>query len=148
MNIDFARVITAETRAADTLAQARAAARSQVLAAIGALTAAITGPVPLAEMLCWAAKEAAARALAEGRATEAEAALIAGEAAVTGEGADVLVVRILGKADAYRGTVAALTGLRRATEADIDAAPDAGAVAKVTQVALERLARMAPAPAA
>ncbi len=145
MNIDFAQVVTAETQAADRLAGARAIARAQVLDAIAALTEAMTGPVPLAEKLCWPAKEAAARAIADGQATEAETALIAGEAAMTGEDAAGLVGSILKNADAYRAVIAMLTGLRRAAEAAIDAAEDPGEVEKVAVAALERLDGSTPA---
>lgn len=139
MNIDFAQILTAETQAAERLAGARTSARAQVLDAIAAVTEALTGPIPLAEKLCWSAKEAAARACAEGQATEAEAALIEDEAAMTGEDAAGLVGRILKNADAYRGAIAMLTGLRRAAEAAIDAAGNPVAVEKVAAATLERL---------
>lgn len=143
MNIDFTQVVTAETLAALGTAAARAAAKGQVLAAIAALTEAMTGPVPLAEMLCWPAKEAAARACAEGTATEAQTAMITGEAEMTGETTAVLVNRILKNADAYGSAIATLTGLRRAAEADIDNARDILAVETATIDALERLATLA-----
>ena len=139
MNIDFAQLLTAETRATERLDGARAKARAQVLDAIAAVAEAMTGPIPLAEKLCWSAKEAAARACAEGQATEAEAALIAGEAAMTGEDAAALVGRILKNAEVYRGAIAMLTGLRRAAEAAIDAAEDPAAVEKVAAATLQRL---------
>ena len=145
MNIDFAQILTAETQAAERLAGARTSARAQVLDAIAAVTEALTGPIPLAEKLCWSAKEAAARACAEGQATEAEAALIEDEAAMTGEDAAGLVGSILKNADAYRAVIAMLTGLRRAAEAAIDAAGDPGEVEKVAAAALERLDRSTPA---
>ena len=144
MNIDFAQLLTAETRATERLDGARAKARAQVLDAIAAVAEAMTGPIPLAEKLCWSAKEAAARACAEGQATEAEAALIAGEAAMTGEDAADLVGRILTNAEAWRGTIAMLTGLRRAAEAAIDAAEDPAAVEMVAAATLQRLDTSAP----
>ena len=139
MNIDFAQMMTAQTMAAERLAGARAMARATVLDAITAVTDVMTGSAPLAEMMCWSAKEAAARACAAGQATEAETALIAGEAAMTGEAAGGLVERILKNADAYRAAIAMLTGLRRAAAAAIDAGEDPGTVDKVTLATLARL---------
>lgn len=144
MNIDFAQVVSAETQAAEALATARTMAQAQVLAAITALTETITGPVPLAEKLFWSAKEAAARAVADGTATKSETAVIAAEAAMTGEDGAVLVGRILKSADAYRGAIATLTGLRRATGTAIDAAKGPTEVAKAATAALERLRLIAP----
>jgi hypothetical protein len=145
MNIDFAQVVTAETLAVEALATAQSVARAQVLAAITAMTEAITGPVPLAEKLCWVAKETAARACAEGRATQTETALIEGEAAMTGEDKGDLVARILKNADAWRGAIAMLTGLRRAAIAAIDAADAMVSVEKTAVATLEQLDKIAQA---
>jgi hypothetical protein len=143
MNIDFAQLISAETRAAEALAEARGQARAQILAALARVVQAITGPVPVSEMLSWPAKEMAARAWVAGEATEADRALIEGEAAMTGEDAAALARRVLDRAEAYRAAVAALTGLRRAAEAALEAAGDAGTVSQVTAATLERLASVA-----
>lgn len=145
MNIDFAQVVTAEAVAAERLTCARQLAQAQILAAINAVTEAITGPVPLAEKLCWSAKETAARAIADDTATRAETALIAGEAAMTGEDPADLVRHILKNADHWRGAIAMLTGLRRICEAAIDAAKDADTAEKAAEATLERLGKITAA---
>ncbi len=143
MNIDFELALTAETMSARRLAEARATAMAQILEAIHGVTEAMTGPVPLAEKLSWSAKEAAARATMEGRATKAEAAMIEGEAAMTGESSVDLIGRILKNADAYRAAMAQLSGLRRAAEAAIDAAGDPATVEIAARTTLERLEKAA-----
>jgi phage FluMu protein gp41 len=97
---------------ADTLAQAKVAAGAALIAWSNAVTAAITGPVPLAEMLSWSAKETAARAMLNASASDADAAMIGAEAAVTRADPLELSQRIIANADAYRQAIAALTGLR------------------------------------
>ena len=146
MNIDFAQVVTAEVQAAAGMAAARSVAQGQVLAAITALTEAMTGPVPLAEMLCWPAKEAAARACADGTASAAETAQIEGEAAMTGEDAAMLARRILKNAETYRAAIATLTGLRRAAEAAIEEAHDVAEVDGAVSGALEKLGSLVQSP--
>lgn len=133
MTVDMSKLISPEDKAALALAEAQGAARAALLARIEAVTAGITGAVPLAEMLSWAAKEAAARACAGAGATAEQAALITGEAAVTGEDPAALVARIIAKADAYRGVIAALTGLRRRGIGAIAAAESPAALAAVMQ---------------
>ncbi|HEX9857222.1 MAG TPA: hypothetical protein VGA75_02630 [Paracoccaceae bacterium] len=140
MTIDLSQLILAGDKAAQALTDARNAAQAALLARIEAVAAGVTGAVPLAEMLSWAAKEEAARAHAEARATAGQAALITGEAAVTGEDTAALVARIIANADAYRGVIAVLTGLRRRGIGEIAAADSPEAVAAVMQAIGAQLA--------
>jgi len=137
MTIDFTQAVTAEARTAAALAQAKAEARAALLAAIEATAAAITGPVPLTEKLSWGSKEIAARAGADGSATASQTAMIADEAAITGEPVADLAARVIGNADAYRRVIASLTGVRRHTENALDLA------ATETEVAMARDAGLA-----
>ncbi|WP_211092083.1 hypothetical protein [Aliigemmobacter aestuarii] len=130
--VDWAGMIPAESRNTAALREARALALQQVTARLEAVALAITGAVPLVEMLSWGPKEAAARAWVSGDAGAEARALIEGEATVTGEEPGTLAVRILANADAYRAAVAALTGLRRKAEVALAAAAtpaEVGAVA-------------------
>jgi hypothetical protein len=142
VTVDWSTLQGAETLAETALAAARARARAALLARIEALVAALTGRVPLAEMLSWGPKEAAARAWLAASATPGDKALIEGEAAVTGEDPDALVVRILANADTYRAAVAALTGLRRKGEAAIAAAMTDTQVAEVEQAISGQIAAL------
>ncbi|MDT8853501.1 hypothetical protein RNZ50_00335 [Paracoccaceae bacterium Fryx2] len=119
MNIDLGQLITAEAHAKARLSAAKAAALAALVAWIDATTQAITGPVPADERLSWTAKEAAARAVLACRATPEQAVLIADEAAVFGESETALCGKILHNADAWRGIIAALTGIRRRATAAI-----------------------------
>lgn len=139
MNIDLSRVISADDKAARALGEARAMARSRVVAAIDAASERITGRVPLTEMLSWACKEQAARSWVEGRAQPEDTVMIEGEAAVTGEAPDGLAARILRNADIYRSTVAVLTGLRRSAETAIALARTPDEVAAVLRDVQARL---------
>lgn len=130
MLIDLALIQTAEAKALARMEAARGAALADLTGWLAATTAAVTGPVPLAEQLSWLAKEAEARALLAGG---PEGGMIAGEAAVTGEPAADLAARIVARADAYRVLIAALTGLRRKMEGAIGAA---GSEAELVNLAL------------
>lgn len=126
--IDFSQAITVEAREAQALANAQATAEAQIIALIDAATAAITGPIPLAEKLSWDAKERAARAFVAKAADDADLALLEGEASVTGEDVAVLAPKIIRNADAYRLAAARLAGLRRLTIAALRAADTVEAV--------------------
>lgn len=131
MSIDFSQMVTAQTRAAEALTSARLAAHARTIDLINAAASAVTGPVPLAEMMSWTAKEEAARRLLsmpEGVSDPVIEAIIGGEAAVMGETNEALAARIIANADAYRSIVAHLAGLRRRTAAAIDAADTPQAV--------------------
>lgn len=122
--IDFTLVVTKAEAEAKALNAAKAACHAAAVSMIEAATDAITGDVPLAEKLSWTAKEDAAReflAAPEG-VMPASAAILQGEASVTGEDLTGLATRIVANADAYRAAVARLAGLRRLTSAGIDAA--------------------------
>lgn len=97
------------------------AAKTAVIDWIEEFTSAVTGPVPFDERVSWTAKEAAARAYISGSADVAHVSMIEGEASVTGEDPAGLAAIIIAKADAFRGIVAKVAGLRRKTMAAIDA---------------------------
>lgn len=143
MSIDWSRIVTAEAQAATSLAAAQAAAGAGLQRALDAAAAAATGAVPLAEKLSWPGKEAAARAVAAGTATAADAALLAAEAAITGEATGDLAQRILARAEALRVLAARLAGLRRRTEAAIAAADSPLAVAQALEGAEVEIAAAA-----
>lgn len=142
MQIDLTQARTATQKEQDSLDAAKAGARAALMAFIEATTLAITGPVPLDEKLSWASKEVAARAVLASTASSVETALIADEASVTGENLATLANRIVELADAYRSAIAKLTGLRRSTEAAIDAAATPTAVQTVLQTALTTAAQL------
>ena len=121
-NIDFSQIVTAEQIAADALSDARASATSAMTALIGAVAEAATGAVPEAEKLSWTAKEAEARALLSGQIAPGDAAMLAAEAAQTGEPLTRLAETILRHAAAYRTLSATLSGLRRRYRDVIEAA--------------------------
>lgn len=106
------------------LEAARKAAEAEAVTLIEATAQAITGSVPLVERLSWGTKEAAARGLLAGAASPEDRAMISAEAATTGEEPARLAARIVANADAYRGAVAAMTGLRRVATTAIAAAAD------------------------
>ena len=82
----------------------------------------ITGPVPDDEKNVWPVKEAAAKAVLAGTGDATQTAILSAEATITGETIAALSTRILQKATIYRGVVARMAGLRRATEVALDAA--------------------------
>lgn len=122
MMIDLSRLITADAKAEAALADAKARSLTSLIGWIDAVTAEITGPMPGDEKLSWTAKEAAARAVVEERATKEQAALIADEAAVFGETEAELCRKIIENADTWRGIIAVLTAIRRRAVATIRAA--------------------------
>lgn len=113
------------------LAAAKAHGQAAMLAWISDFTAQFTGDTPLDERLSWDAKEAAARAQIAGAADAQQAALLADEAALTGETVDNLALLILANADLYRAIVARVAGLRRLTRDAINAAETPEAVQAV-----------------
>ena len=142
MNIDFSRMTTAADRMAGHLEEARMQAHATLFSAIERMAEQITGPVPLTEKLSWGAKEVAARAVAAGTPTEAQAAMILGEAEQTGETAGALADRVIRNADGYRAVIAALTGLRRRTEAGLQAAKSVEEVEATLAEAIRRLSEV------
>jgi hypothetical protein len=129
MTVDLSQLVTADAKLATRLTTARTEATATLYSAIDDLTVRITGRVPLAEMLSWAPKEDAARAVLAG--DTAQSALLEGEAAVTGEAVIDLATRIVRKADGYRIIIAGLTGLRRKGETAIAAAKSEEEIAMV-----------------
>lgn len=140
--IDFSQAITVEAREAQALANAQTTAEAQIIALIDAATAAITGPVPLAEKLSWDAKERAARAFVAGRADDADMALLQGEANVTGETVEKLAPKILANSDAYREAAARLAGLRRITVSAVRRAESVEAVGAALRGLADHLAAL------
>lgn len=128
-----ALAVLTEAAAPQTAAQIADAARSAALAALlddlEATALRLTGQVPLSERLSWTLKAGAARAVLEGLASPAETAMLATEAAQTGEDISGLAERIVANADAYAVAAAALAGIRRKYTARIDAAADPETVA-------------------
>ena len=96
-------------------------AKAAMIAFIDRFTLSVTGPVPQDEKLSWDAKEQAAEAIIAETATAKQTKLIQDEADITGETAETLSATIVAKATAYRSVVSRVAGLRRATEAAIDA---------------------------
>lgn len=99
----------------------RAAAKAQVVALIDAKEMQITGPVPANERASWGSKADAARAWLADQAQPVPA-LVATEAALTGETDLQVATRIVARADAWEPVTAAHTAYRRASFAGIDAA--------------------------
>jgi len=146
--IDFSQAVTAATRNASALAAAQAQAHARVITLIEAASTAITGPVPLAEMLSWTAKEEAARrllSLPEGETDAGIEAILGGEAALTGETIGPLAIKIIANADAYRTIIAVLAGLRRKTSAAIDTAQTPEAVQTAVDAMAAQLAQVTSA---
>ena len=78
--------------------------------------------MPDDEKNVWPVKEAAAKAVLAGTGDATQTAILSAEATITGETIAALSTRILQKATIYRGVVARMAGLRRATEVALDAA--------------------------
>lgn len=134
--IDWYQMQTPEVRAARELEQDRETVRALLREWIAETTRALTGDVPVGEMLSWLPKEEAARAwLAD--TTAPVPGLLAGEAEVTGEEIAALATRVVANADAYRAAQALLTGLRRMGDRLLDAAADPAALAKARATILD-----------
>ena len=129
--IDWAAVITPS----DRLSAARAGGRRRMLTWIEGYLSRFTDGVPVAEMQGWPVKADRARAHL---ATPPEPTLVI-EAAVLGEHPDDLARRILEKAEVFARVMAAVTGLRRATERAIDAATTVEGIEDALHQALARV---------
>lgn len=149
-NIDFTKAIPPSQVQAAALSDARIAALETLRASLDATAAKITGEVPLTEMLSWGAKEEAARAVLKALETGGvlQPAIIAGEAAITGEAIPDLARRIIRNADAYRAVSSAMAGLRRKAEAGIAAAASAEDITSVMAMTGAGLAQILSAAAA
>ena len=99
----------------------KAQAVARVVAMIDAAAETIAGPVPQYERASWPTKADSARAYA-GTPTASQAAIIDGEAEITGETGAQVAARIVANADAWIAAIAALTGRRRVAFAAITAA--------------------------
>lgn len=120
------------------LDEVRAAALQDMAAWIERFTGQFTAGVPAAELASWPVKAQAARAHLAGDPQP----LIEAEAAITGEPADDLARKVLAKAAMYEAIIARVTGLRRATEAGIQAAGSPEAVRQALDGALAAAGQM------
>lgn len=90
---------------------------------ISAVADGLTAGVPVAEMLSWATKEAAARAFVAGTPLSPyETAILQPEADLTGETLAQLSARIVARGDQYRMAISVMAGIRRTGEQAIGAA--------------------------
>ena len=137
--IDFSKVVTADSRAAAALSEARTEAAARLAALIEAATGALSEGVPLAEQLIWSAKEAAAQAVLAGTATVAQEALLQEEAGLSGETVMELAGKILSHAEAYRVGVTRYVGLRRQASAQLAACTTPEELASVLAALVARL---------
>lgn len=101
-----------------SIADVKAKAIAEMLAWITGFLAPFTAGVPDDEVTSWPRKAEAARLHLAG----APQRMILAEAAITGEAPDVLARTIVAKADAYEAIISTVTGLRRKTEEEINAA--------------------------
>jgi len=125
MSIDWSLKDTAAARAALDLTVTREVALAEVLAWIGDFAAGITGTITETEAPSWEYKEKAARAVVDEAATAEQTAVLAAEAAETGETVAELAGFIIDRADRFRLVQARLTGFRRRAQSQFDAASSA-----------------------
>lgn len=109
----------------DDLETARRVAHRDVAEWIGAALAGYTAGIPPEELASWPLKAAAAKLHLAGD----PQAMIADEAALTGEDPDDLAALIVSMNEPYTRVIASLTGLRRMARQKLDAAKTAGDVA-------------------
>lgn len=111
---------------------------------ITAALAPYTDGVPPEEVASWPLKAAAAKAHLDG----VPQAMIADEAALTGESADALAALILSLNAPYTRVIASLTGLRRTARRAISAAKTPGEVATALETILTSASTLAATLAA
>lgn len=126
---------TAEDIAQEDLQAAKESALQELIEWINATTLSVTGEVPIDEKLAWSEKAAAARAVRDGVANEAQVNLIASEATMTGEDQSALISKIIANAENYTAIIGMITGLRRRIVAAIDAAETPEQVAQALGMA-------------
>jgi hypothetical protein len=124
----------------ERLAHAKRAARQRLGDQIAQALRAFTRGVPPPEVASWPAKAEAARTMLKDR--RGVSSLIAAEAEITGDDPKELAKRIVVKADAYEGIIARLTGVRRLTVAEIEAADCPEAVEAVVSNLLPDLTKL------
>ena len=105
-----------------TLDEARTAAHAALLNFANEFLAQFFEGAADAEPLAWVKKEEAARVYKAGTADAKQTAMIEDEAAETGELPATLAEIIIVKADLYTKVIAFTSGLRRATQAELNAA--------------------------
>lgn len=111
------------------LTEVKNAAKKKMAEMADKMAEQITGIVPMTEQLSWPVKETAAVAYQANAATQAQLALLAAEAQVTGEQVEDLVAKIVTNATAYHTAAGTIAGLRRKAAEVIDAATDTTGVA-------------------
>lgn len=122
MTIQWSQMITADARAAEALAQAKAAASAELAARIEAARTALITDLPGQSMI-YMAKEAEARAfLAEPEPDMANYPMLAAEVGITAPDAETLAQIWLNMAAIWRNAAAQLEALRLSTAAAIEAA--------------------------
>lgn len=120
------------------LVEAKNTAKKKIAEMADKMAEQITGIVPMTEQLSWPVKETAAIAYQANTATQAQLALLAAEAQVTGEQVEDLVAKIVTNATAYHTAAGTIAGLRRKAAEVIDAAADASGVAAALAALIEQ----------
>lgn len=142
MKLDLTQLISADAKAHNALTARIAAAGQRINTAIDAFVVTRSGDVPLTEMLGWADKDSAARALVAGVATPGQTDLLTTEATETGESCADLAQLIVTRADGFKALTASLSGLRRKAMTDMKSATT---VAEVDRILADTLASLDPA---
>lgn len=107
---------------APSLSDAKSAARSRVAGTHAEFLRSLTGDASAEERDTWQTKALAAAAIRDQSAADYQRAMIETEAELAGESELELVEKILGKAKAYHSLIGLATGMKRRTEAKIEAA--------------------------
>lgn len=109
----------------------RAAARAGAIAALDALSAAITGRYPAAEVASWPIKDREARAILAGTTDPADTTVVGPLAAALGQDPEDLAAAIVAKANAYTGLMIWIETQRAGLDAALAGPDDAAAEAAV-----------------
>lgn len=110
------------------LETAKTNAKAQIVSMFDAAASIITAGAPLAEQLSWPVKQESARAYLAGTATDEQKIILQAEASITGETLDSLCATILASVEQFAAASGMLAGLRRSSNAEIDAASDTAAI--------------------
>lgn len=145
--IDLSKLITAETKAATALNEARFRARTAVRKALDDFEAGVVGDYPQSERDSWPKQERAARDFTVNGdgAAQASLDLLDARCAVTGETRAQLADKIIANADALAPLALWLSGMRYTAMSAIDAAVD---MAEVEAAWDDALAIIAAGPSA
>ena len=124
---------TRDEMAATETENARQSAKLRILSKLDGAADEITGATPLAERLSWERKANAAEAHLEGRASDAQIAMLSTEAAEVEASIDDLAHVILRNATVYAVLAARLAGLRRKFIRQIERAENVSDVHAIVQ---------------